>query len=139
MCGEMHRLHRAQPFDAITRTEEGDEGHSILQKNMPDDEEYDCEPNERRKLRHPPSAWLSCFHLHISWPVAQRKSAWTSWFCQYLGVPSPQLLRSPAGRMQTAQASEMASRHRPSSALAIGMSMTRTVITSTPASSTLGA
>ena len=57
-----------------------------------DDEEYDCEPNKRRKLRYSPSAWLSCFHLHGSWPVAQRKSAWTSWFCQYLGVPIPQLL-----------------------------------------------
>ena len=57
-----------------------------------DDEEYDCEPNKRRKLRYSPSAWLSCFHLLGSWPVAQRNSAWTSWFCQYLGVPIPQLL-----------------------------------------------
>ena len=74
--------------DAISRTDEGDMGHSILQKNMPDDEGYHCEPSKRRKLRYSPSAWGSCFHLTRSWPVAERKSAWTSWF-QYLGVPIP--------------------------------------------------
>ena len=90
---EMLRLHRAQHFDAITRTDEGDMGHSLLQKDMPDDEDYHCEPNKRRKLRYSPSAWLSSFHLTSSWPVAQRQTAWTSWFCQYLGVPKPQLLQ----------------------------------------------
>ena len=40
---ELERLHRVQPFDAISRTEEDDDGHSILQKDMPDDKEYDCE------------------------------------------------------------------------------------------------
>jgi hypothetical protein len=43
-----------QAFDAISRTEEGDDGHSILQKDMPDDEKYHCEPNKRRKLRYSP-------------------------------------------------------------------------------------
>ena len=90
-CGNA-MLAPGQPFDAITRTDEGDAGHSILQKDMPDDEEYDCEPNKRRKLRYSRSAWLSCFHLNSSWPVAQRKSTWTSWFCQYLEVLIPQLL-----------------------------------------------
>ena len=37
---KMLRLHRAQLFDAITRTDEGDMGHSILQEDMPDDEDY---------------------------------------------------------------------------------------------------
>jgi hypothetical protein len=64
---------------------------------MPDDEDYHCEPSKRRKLRYLPSAWLSCFHLTRSWPVAQRKSAWTSWFFQYLAVSIPQLLQL-AGR-----------------------------------------
>ena len=91
-CAEMERMHWSQSVNAISRTDVADEGHSILQQDMPDDEEYECEPNKRRKLRYSPSAWLSCFHLHGSWPVAQRKSAWTSWFCQYLGVPIPQLL-----------------------------------------------
>ena len=91
-CAELDRMHRSQAIDAISRTQEGDSGHSILQQDMPDDEEYDCEPNKRRKLRYSPSAWLSCFHLYGSWPVAQRKSAWTSWFCQYLGLQIPQLM-----------------------------------------------
>ena len=54
---EMLRLHRAQPFDAITRTDEGNTGHSVLQKDITDDEDY-CEPNKRRKLRYSLSAWL---------------------------------------------------------------------------------
>jgi hypothetical protein len=37
---KMLRLHRTQLFDAITRTDESDMGHSILQKDMPDDEDY---------------------------------------------------------------------------------------------------
>ena len=51
---ELERMHRVQPIDALSRTEEGDDGHSILQKDMPDDEAYDCEPNKRRKLRYSP-------------------------------------------------------------------------------------
>ena len=43
---------------------------------------------------------------------------------------------STAGRMQTGPASESTSRRRPSSALAISTSSTRTLITSTPAGST---
>ena len=50
-----------------------------------------CEPKKRRKLRYSPSAWLSCYHLTRSWPVGQRKSAWTSWFCPCLRMPIPQL------------------------------------------------
>ena len=65
----------------------------VLQGDMPDDEGYHCVPSKSRKPRYSPSAWLWCFHLNSSWPVAQRKS----WFCQYLGVPIPQLLQ-PAGR-----------------------------------------
>ena len=67
-------------------------GHSIPQQDTPDEEDSHCEPTKRRKFRYSPSAWLRCFDLTCSWPVAQRKSAWTSWFCQYLGVPIPQLL-----------------------------------------------
>ena len=84
--------------DAISRTYEGDMGHSFLQKNMPHDEDYDCEPSKGRKLRHSPSAWLSCFHLTRSWPVAERKSGWTSCFCQYLGVPVPHLQQLAGGQ-----------------------------------------
>ena len=95
-CEKMLRVHRTQLFDAISRTEEGDMGHSILQKDMPDDEDYHCEPNKRRKLRY----WLPCFHLNRSWPVAQRKSAWTLWFCQYLGEPLPRHFLGAEGERQ---------------------------------------
>ena len=63
-----------QVFDAISRSEEGDMAHPILPQDMPDDEDHHCETNKRRKLRYSLSAWLSCFHLIRSWPVAQRKS-----------------------------------------------------------------
>ena len=33
-------LHRTQVFDTISRIGEGDMGHSILQRDMPDDEDY---------------------------------------------------------------------------------------------------
>ena len=39
-AAEMHRLHKAQKFDAVTRTDDGEVGHSILQKDVPDDEDY---------------------------------------------------------------------------------------------------
>ena len=49
--------------------------------------------------RHPGvEAWLSCFHLTRSWPVVERMSAWTSWFCQYLGVPIPQMQQLAGGQ-----------------------------------------
>ena len=34
------RLHGAQSLDAIARADDGDMGHAILQKEMPDDEDY---------------------------------------------------------------------------------------------------
>ena len=52
----MLALHRAQVVDAISRSKEGDMDHSILQQDMPDDEDHHCEPTKRRKLRYPPSA-----------------------------------------------------------------------------------
>ena len=43
-CAKMLALHRDQVLNAITRTEEGDMSHSILQLDMPADEDYHCEP-----------------------------------------------------------------------------------------------
>ena len=42
-------LHKAQACDAISRTKAGESGHSILQSDVPDGEEIDCEPSKRRK------------------------------------------------------------------------------------------
>ena len=50
-------------------------GHSILQRDTLDEEDFHCEKSKRRKLRHSSSTWLSCFHLILSWPPSQRKSA----------------------------------------------------------------
>ena len=111
-CAQMLALHRAQIIDAISRTEECEMGHSLLQRDMPDDEDYLCEPSKRRKLRYSQFAWLSCFHLARSWPVAQRKSAWTSWFCQYLGVLIPQLLQL-AGRQDADRSGQHGDRPPP--------------------------
>ena len=50
-CAQMLALHRAKIIDAISRTEECEMGHSLLQRDMPDDEDYHCEPSKRRKFR----------------------------------------------------------------------------------------
>jgi hypothetical protein len=42
-------LHKSQACDAISRTKAGEPGHSILQSDVPDREELDCEPSKRRK------------------------------------------------------------------------------------------
>jgi hypothetical protein len=102
----------SQVIDAISRTDEGDMGHSILQQDMPDDENYHCEPSNRGKLRYSASAWLSRFHLTSSWPVAQRRSAWTSWLCQYLGVLIPQLMQL-AGRQDEARSDQQGDKPPP--------------------------
>ena len=54
----------------------------------------------------------NCLHLARSWPVAQRKSAWTSWFCQYLGVLIPQLLQL-AGRQDADRSGQHGDRPPP--------------------------
>ena len=40
-------LHKAQAWDAISRTKAGESHHSILQSDVPDGEEMDCEPSKR--------------------------------------------------------------------------------------------
>ena len=53
--------------------------------------------------RYSPASFLSCFLLlrpsnpsSSTWLVAERRATWSSWFCQYIGVPqqaaSPQLV-----------------------------------------------
>ena len=54
-CAELERLHRSKSVDAISRTHEGDRGHSILQQDMPDDEDYDCEPSWWRRTASLPT------------------------------------------------------------------------------------
>ena len=46
-------LHKAQDFDAISLTKASESGHSILQSDVPDGEEIDCEPSKRRQSLRP--------------------------------------------------------------------------------------
>ena len=94
----LEALHRSQALDAISRTKAGEPGHSILQSDVPDWEEIDCEPSKRRKY-YSPAAFLSCFLLLRSWPAEERKAAWSSWFCQYLGVPIPKLQQASSPQL----------------------------------------
>ena len=43
--------------------------------------------------------YLSCFLLLRSWPAEERKAVWSSWFCQYLGVPIPKLQQSESPQL----------------------------------------
>ena len=54
-CAQLLALQRARVIDAISRTEEGEMGHSILERDMPDHEDHHCEPSKRMKLRYSPS------------------------------------------------------------------------------------
>ena len=46
---------------------------------------------EEVSLQYSPAAFLSCFLLLRLWPAEEHKAAYSSWFCQYLGVPIPKL------------------------------------------------
>jgi len=71
-------LHRTHTCIATSRKEEGEPGHSILQHNMPDEEDPDCPEDKQRK--HAGAAHMSCL-THA--PV--KKEEWEAWFCQFLG------------------------------------------------------
>ena len=99
-------LHKTLACDAISRTKAGEPGHSILQTDVPDGEDLDCEPSKRKKYRYSPAAFLSCFMLirpsdpsSSTWPVAERKATWSSWFCQYIGVPIPKLQQATSPQL----------------------------------------
>ena len=98
--GALQALHRVQAVDAISRTKACEPSHAQWRANQrplhptnrcSDWEELDCEASKTKTYRYSPAAFLSCFLLLRSWPAEERKAAWTSWFCQYLGVPIPKL------------------------------------------------
>ena len=79
-------LHRTHTCIATSRKEEGEPGHSILQHNMPDEQDPDCPQDKQRTLKHTGGAHTSCL-THA--PV--KKEEWEAWFCQFLGEPIPAL------------------------------------------------
>jgi hypothetical protein len=55
----LHQCHATQIFDCISRTLEGQPGHSRLQASMPDEEELDCASHKRKTITWTDNAFLS--------------------------------------------------------------------------------
>ena len=83
-------LHSKVTVNATSRVPEDAPGHSILQDNMPDDEDVHCEEARKKKLTHCPAAHPSCLFLGKA-RKSVRNTDWQSWFCQFLGEPIPAL------------------------------------------------
>ena len=56
----LRHLHCTQAIPALSRTVDGDAGHSILQPDLPDREEEDCAPSKMHQQKWSPAAWTSC-------------------------------------------------------------------------------
>ena len=93
----LHPRHSTQTFDCISRTIEGQPGHSRLQDSMPDEEELDCAPSKRIKLNWTPMAWLNStshptgFSTSEAFNKEKVIQGWTSSHCQTLGLKIPHL------------------------------------------------
>jgi hypothetical protein len=91
----LHLRHATQTFDCISRTLEGQPGHSRLQASMPDDEEIDCA--QRKTITWTPIAFLSSlghdtgFSTSEGFNKEKGHQDWTSYHCQYLGLTIPHL------------------------------------------------
>jgi hypothetical protein len=53
----MHPRQLSQTIPCISRTVVGQQGHSLLQASMPDDEERECAPSKRKFLHWTPLAF----------------------------------------------------------------------------------
>ena len=93
----VHPRHQTQVITCLSRTVEGQPGHSLLQNAMPDDEEQDCEPSKRKKITWTSNAWLNSighpmgFSLTHGFNKVQVERDWVSYHCQYLGLDVPHL------------------------------------------------
>jgi hypothetical protein len=92
-----HLRHATQTFDCISRTLEGQPGHSRLQASMLDDEELDRAPHKRKTITWTPNAFLSSlgddtgFSTSEGFNKEKVHQDWTSYHCQYLGLTIPHL------------------------------------------------
>jgi hypothetical protein len=59
----MHPRQLTQTIPYISRTVVGQQGHSLLQASMPDDEELECAPS-KRKLLHCVTHWTPLAFLN---------------------------------------------------------------------------
>ena len=83
-------LHSNVTVDASSLVSEDAPGHSILQHDMPDDEDPNCEDARKKKLSQCPAAHPSRLFLGKA-RTAITDTDWQSCFCQFLGVPIPAL------------------------------------------------
>jgi len=84
----LHQRHATQIFDCISRTLEGQPGHSGPQASMPDDEELDCAPHNRKTITWTPNTFLSSLGHETGFSTSEgfnKKKVhqdWTSYHCQ---------------------------------------------------------
>jgi len=92
----MHLRQFSQTIPCISRTVEGQPGHSLLQASMPDDEELECAPSKRKFLNWTPRVpqLFRAHHglLHIQ-SIQQGEGDSGLDFFQQLGLPIPHLLQ----------------------------------------------
>jgi hypothetical protein len=93
----LHQRHAMQTFDCISRTLEGQTGHSRLQASMPDEQELDCAPHKRQTITWTPKTFLSSLGQDTGFSTSEGFNKekvhqdWTSYHCQYLGLTIPHL------------------------------------------------
>ena len=62
-CQHLRLLHSKETVNATSDVSGGAPGHSVLQHDMPDDEDPNCEKARKKKLAHCPAAHPSCLFL----------------------------------------------------------------------------
>ena len=94
----MHPRQLSLTIPCICRTVVGQQGHSLLQASMPDDEELECAPSKRKFLHWTPLVFLNSlghttgFSTSKAFNKEKVTQDWISWNCQQLGLPIPHLL-----------------------------------------------
>ena len=86
----MHPRQLTQTIPYISRTVVGQQGHSLLQASMPDDEELECAPSKRKFLNS--LGHTTGFSTSKAFNKEKVIQDWISWNCQQLGLPIPHLL-----------------------------------------------
>ena len=95
----MHPRQLSQTIPCISRTVVGQQGHSLLQASMPDDEELECAPSKRKLLNWTPLAFLNSLGHTTGFSTSKAFNKekviqdWISWNCQQLGLSIPHLLK----------------------------------------------
>ena len=87
------------PRIADDRTVVGQQGHSLLQNSMPDEEERDCAPNKHKTITWTPNAFLNFlghdrgFSITEGFNREKVQQYWVTYNCQHLGLPIPHLCK----------------------------------------------